>query len=82
MNISGNNEWQGKWDCAEADLEELRMVETPSRALRFRIAGYLSPTISPKRIMTAHRGQLLHWLDESVEKKQAERIRELEEVAR
>jgi hypothetical protein len=39
--MNKNQEWQGEWNCAEADLEELRMVEWPSRDLRYRVAGYL-----------------------------------------
>jgi hypothetical protein len=81
MNKSNNQEWKGKWDCPEADLDELRMVERPSYDLRLRIAGYLSKTVSFQRAMRADCGQLLHWLDERVEKEHAARISELEGLA-
>jgi hypothetical protein len=63
-------EWQEVWNCAESDLEELRMVEYPSSELRYRVADYLSATVQFKRVRTASRGYLLHWLAEFVEKQQ------------
>jgi hypothetical protein len=81
MNKSNNQGWKGKWDCPEADLDELRMVERPSYDLRLRIACYISKTVSFQRAMRAGRGQLLHWLDERVEKDHAARIDELEGVS-
>lgn len=78
MNKSNNQEWKGKWDCPEADLEELRMIESPSDDLRLRVTGYLGATVPFQRARWAGRGQLLHWLDEFVEKKHAARINDLE----
>jgi hypothetical protein len=63
-------EWSGMWNCAEADLEELREVEYPSSELRDRVASYLSAKVEFHRVRVASRGYLLHWLAEFVEKQQ------------
>lgn len=67
------------WDCLESLQDQLRMDEPLSRSFRERVGNQL-PSVSDKRVRSASRFRLVHWLMEEAER-QAQREVAAPEVA-